>query len=78
MKVHVSSRKSEEVASCTQDTVVGRAESRPTRVQGTKTSWVGWGQKGKPEEQLGIQVSDRGLEKPRNPGLGLGEEQMWR
>ena len=48
----------------------GRAESRPPRVQGTKTRYLelgggGGSQKGKPEEQLGIWASEmRGFGEP--------------
>lgn len=49
----------------------GGADSRPPRVQGTKTSYFDWGvggaTKGKPEEQLGIHVSEVG-----EPGASRG------
>lgn len=50
---------------------VGRAEIRPTRVQGTKTSWVGWGaKKGKQRSNWGSECQDRGRYKPGNARTG--------
>lgn len=50
---------------------VGRAEIRPTRVQGTKTSWVGWGtKKGNQKSSWGSGCQDRGLYRPGNARTG--------
>lgn len=57
---------------------VGRVEIRPTRVQGTKTSWVGWGPKRETRGAIGDPgVKIGGSTSQEMPGLGLGEEQMW-
>lgn len=50
---------------------VGRAEIRPTRVQGTKTCWVGWGPKRETRGAIGdLSVKIGGSTSQEMPGRG--------